>query len=39
MGHEDWYERYQPDSLEPIAEIVPEFDSYTQRFYEGINAA
>jgi glycosyltransferase involved in cell wall biosynthesis len=39
MGSEDWYERYQPDSREPIAEIVPEFDADTQRFYEAINAA
>jgi glycosyltransferase involved in cell wall biosynthesis len=39
MGREDWYERYQPDSREPIAEIVPEFDADTQRFYKAINAA
>jgi glycosyltransferase involved in cell wall biosynthesis len=29
MGYEDWYERYQPDSREPIAEIVPEMNPET----------
>jgi glycosyltransferase involved in cell wall biosynthesis len=33
MGREDWYERYQPDSREPIAELTPIFDSDTLRFF------
>jgi len=33
MGREDWYERYQPDSREPIAELTPIFDSDTMRFF------
>jgi glycosyltransferase involved in cell wall biosynthesis len=33
MGREDWYERYQPDSREPIAELTPIFDADTMRFF------
>lgn len=33
MGREDWYDRYQPDSREPIKEITPIFDIDTMRFF------
>jgi len=33
MGRDDWYERYQPDSREPIAELTPAFDADTTRFF------
>jgi glycosyltransferase involved in cell wall biosynthesis len=33
MGRDDWYERYQPDSREPIAELSPIFDADARRFF------
>lgn len=39
MGSSDWYERYQPDSREPIAKLEPQFDEDTLRFLGAMNAA
>lgn len=29
--NEDWYERYQPDSREPITDLTPRFDQVTEQ--------
>lgn len=37
MGREDWYAKYQPDSIEPIDTLIPEFDDDSKRLYESFS--
>lgn len=36
MGDPDWYQKYRPDSLEPIDRLSPEFDADTLRIVQAL---
>lgn len=36
MGSDDWYEKYQPDSREPINELKAEFDDNTRTILQSL---
>jgi glycosyltransferase involved in cell wall biosynthesis len=38
MNHEDWYERYKPDSYEPIDKLWPEYSPGAIRDMQGVQA-
>ena len=35
-ANEDWYDRYQPDHTEPIAELRPRLDPDTQELFAAL---